>query len=48
MMGSAERRCQSPQGGVRLVKAKATNVRKEIKVRVLTTEFDIDVNFEVA
>ena len=47
-MGSAEKRCQSPQGGVRLIEAKAASVRKEIKVIVLTTEFDIDVNFEVA
>jgi hypothetical protein len=41
MMGSGERRCQSPQGGVRLVGGKTTSVRREIKVIVLTTEFDI-------
>jgi hypothetical protein len=44
MMGSGERRCQSPQGGVRLVEGKTTSVRRETKVIVLTTEFDIDVN----
>jgi hypothetical protein len=44
MMGSGERRCQSPQGGVRLVAGKATSVRKKIKVIVLTTEFDINMN----
>src|SRR6267143_4993606 len=47
MIGSAEMRCQIPQGGVWFINGKATSVRTEIKVVIFRREFDINVNFEV-
>src|ERR1700730_12855607 len=46
MIGCAEMRCQSPQGGVWLVKAKVTSVRRETQAVTLKREFDISMSFE--
>jgi hypothetical protein len=46
MIGSTEMRRQSPQGGVWLVIAKATSVRKETKAITLKREFDNNISFD--